>query len=62
MTEHDRRRRLAWALLIFGAVGLVLTLPAWLLGWVDNRALLGVTLVLSWLALVYPAIVALWTA
>jgi hypothetical protein len=35
--------------------GFALCFPAWLLGWANDRAMLGITLALSWLALVFEA-------
>jgi hypothetical protein len=46
---------LSWTMLVAGVIGFAVTFPAWLLGWVDDRAMLGVTLALSWAALWYEA-------
>lgn len=40
------------AIYVVSWVGFILTFPAWLLGWVSDRVLLGVTLALSWFALI----------
>jgi hypothetical protein len=42
----------SWALYAGSWLGLVVCFPAWLLGWISDRAMLGITLVLSWLALI----------
>jgi len=36
-------------------VGLVVSFPSWLLGWISDRGMIGLTLALSWLALVFEA-------
>lgn len=47
---------LGWILLATSMLGLALTFPMWLAGWVSDRTLLGLTLALSWLALIYEAL------
>lgn len=53
---------LSWVMLIIGVVGFVVTFPLWLLGKIDDRMMLGVTLVLSWAALWYTAILTIYEA
>ena len=36
-------------------LGLIICFPAWLLGRISDRAMIGITLALSWLALVLEA-------
>jgi len=36
-------------------VGLIVCFPAWLFGWISDRGMIGLTLALSWLALVLEA-------
>lgn len=47
------RKVIAWSMLVLGLTGFAVTFPAWLLGWISDRAMLGVTLALSWAALWY---------
>lgn len=49
------RRTIGWSLLVGSTVGFAATFPMWLAGLVSDRALLGVTLALSWLALMFEA-------
>lgn len=46
---------LAWFFLIISLIGFIVTFPLWLFNMVSDRALLGITLVLSWAALWYTA-------
>lgn len=46
-----------WCLLIASVAGLATTFPLWLLNLISDRTMLGVTLALSWLALIFEA----WT-
>jgi hypothetical protein len=46
---------MSWALYLGSWIGFVLCFSAWLLGWISDRAMLGITLALSWLALVFEA-------
>lgn len=43
----------SWTLLVAGLTGFLITFPAWLMGWIDDRTMLGITLALSWAALWY---------
>lgn len=47
---------LSWTLLVIGVVGFLVTFPLWLMGTIDDRMMLGITLVLSWASLWYTAI------
>lgn len=47
------KRTIAWVMLIFGISGLAICMPLWLMDIISDRAMLGITLGLSWLALVY---------
>lgn len=51
---------LSWFMVIFGLAGAAVSLPAWL-WWskVTDRTLIGLTLVLSWLALTFSGLTAL---
>lgn len=53
---------LSWVMLIVGLVGFVVTFPLWLTGRIDDRMMLGITLVLSWAALWYTAILTIYEA
>lgn len=53
---------LSWAMLIVGVIGFLVTFPLWLLGLINDRAMLGLTLVLSWAALWYAAVIAVMEA
>jgi hypothetical protein len=48
---------IGWTLLVVSVLGLGVTFPLWLLNLISDRAMLGITLVLSWLALAFEA----WT-
>jgi hypothetical protein len=53
--QKDRIEKVtAWFFFVFGAVGLVTCFPAWLLNLISDRAMLGITLALSWLAILVP--------
>lgn len=43
-------------MLISSALGLLISLPLWLTDRISDRAMIGVTLALSWLALLYEGI------
>lgn len=43
----------AWVMFLAGVVGFLLTFPMWLMGIINDRAMLGLTLCLSWAALWY---------
>lgn len=53
---------LSWAMLVVGIVGFLVTFPLWLLGLINDRTMLGLTLVLSWAALWYAAVIAIMEA
>jgi hypothetical protein len=46
---------LAWVLLGISVVGFAVTFPLWLMDAISERAMLGITLALSWAALLYSA-------
>lgn len=47
---------LAWIMLVSSIVGLAVTMPLWLLDLISDRMMIGVTLALSWLALLYEGV------
>ncbi len=47
---------LAWVLFIISIIGFGVTFPLWLTGRISERAMLGITLALSWAALWYEAL------
>lgn len=49
----------SWFLLAVGVVGFLVTFPLWLRNKLTDRAMIGITLVLSWAALWYAAYTAL---
>lgn len=53
---------IAWLLLLGSTAGLAVTVPLWLLDLISDRAMLGLTLVLSWLALMFEAFTAVQVA
>lgn len=53
---------LSWVMLIVGLVGFGVTFPLWLLDKINDRMMLGITLVLSWAALWYTAILSIYEA
>lgn len=46
-------KHVAWAMLITGTLGLAITFPLWLTNNISDRAMLGITLALSWGALIF---------
>ena len=61
MTERAEQW-LSWAMLAIGLAGFVVTFPMWLLGSIDDHAMIGITLALSWAALWYAAFIAIQEA
>lgn len=53
---------LSWVMLIVGLVGFAVTFPLWLMNLINDRLMLGITLVLSWAALWYTAILSIYEA
>ena len=53
---------LSWVMLFIGLAGFAVTFPLWLMGTIDDRMMLGITLVLSWAALWYTAILSIYEA
>lgn len=53
---------LSWAMLVIGGLGFLITFPLWLFGVIDEQLMLGITLVLSWAALWYTAILSIYEA
>lgn len=45
---------ISWFFFILGGTGMVVTFPLWLGGLISDRAMLGITLILSWLAILVP--------
>lgn len=60
--KEQLERLLSWAMLGIGIVGFLVTFPLWLLDLISERAMLGITLVLSWMALWYAALLAIQSA
>ncbi len=50
---------LSWAAMAVGIVGFIVTFPLWLKEKLSDRAMIGITLVLSWAALWYTAFIAI---
>jgi flagellar biosynthesis protein FliR len=50
---------LSWTMLVIGIVGFLVSFPLWLMNKIDDRQMLGLTLVLSWAALWYSAYIAI---
>lgn len=46
---------LAWVLLALSVAGFGVTFPLWILGSISDSAMIGLTLALSWMALIYSA-------
>lgn len=53
---------LSWVMLGISVIGFLVSFPLWLLGTIDDRMMLGITLVLSWAALWYSAVIAIMEA
>ncbi len=53
---------LSWVMLGVGVIGFLVTFPLWLANVIDDRMMLGITLVLSWAALWYTAILSIYEA
>jgi hypothetical protein len=53
---------LSWIMLVVGLAGFGITFPLWLLDKINDRMMLGITLVLSWAALWYTAILSIYEA
>ena len=53
---------LSWAMLVIGLAGFGVTFPLWFMNKIDDRMMLGITLVLSWAALWYTAILSIYEA
>jgi hypothetical protein len=49
-------------MLVLGVVGFLVSFPLWLLDKINDRMMLGITLVLSWAALWYTAILTIYEA
>lgn len=57
--DGTARWRISLVLFIASTIGLVVTFPLWLFGLISDRAMIGVTLALSWAALQYESFNAL---
>lgn len=53
---------LAWVLLGVSVLGFGVTFPMWLMDKISDRAMLGITLALSWAALSYTAALFIYEA
>jgi hypothetical protein len=49
-------------MLAIGIGGFLVTFPLWLMNLINDRMMLGITLVLSWAALWYTAILSIYEA
>lgn len=56
------KKGLAWIEFVVFTAGLVITVPMWILGWIDDRAMIGMTLALSWLAPVVESVTQIFFA
>jgi len=54
--------KLSWGMLTIGVVGFLVTFPLWYFNAIDDRQMLGITLVLSWAALWYAAALFIYEA
>lgn len=54
--------RLSWGMLVIGVGGFLVTFPLWLMDLINDRQMLGITLVLSWAALWYSAALFIYEA
>lgn len=50
---------ISWSMMLIGIVGFLVTFPLWINKKLDDRAMIGITLVLSWAALWYTAFIAI---
>lgn len=53
---------LSWFMLIIGIIGFLVSFPLWYYNKLDDRMMLGITLVLSWAALWYTAVLTIYEA
>jgi hypothetical protein len=53
---------ISWAMMIGGTIGMVISMFAWRKGHINEKQMVGLTLLLSWLALVFSAITTLFVA
>lgn len=60
--SEQLERLLSWVMLGIGVIGFLITFPLWLLDLLSDRAMLGITLALSWAALWYAALLAIQAA
>lgn len=49
------RRFVAWVMLVGATVGFATNMSLWLLGVISERTMLGVTLAVTWLSLMFAA-------
>ena len=56
------RKTLAWFLLISSTIGMAVCMWLWLTDNISDTAMLGITLALSWLAIILTALDGLWIA
>jgi hypothetical protein len=54
--------KLSWGMLVTGVAGFLVSFPLWLTNRIDDRMMLGITLVLSWAALWYSAALFIYEA
>lgn len=54
--------RVAWAMLVVSVAGFFISFPLWLTNRITDRAMLGLTLILSWAALWFSAYIAILEA
>ena len=56
------RIAISWAMMIGGTLGMIVSMMAWRKGRINEKQMVGLTLGLSWLALVFSAITTLFVA
>jgi hypothetical protein len=49
-------------MLVFGLIGSVVSVPLWAMNKINDRQMIGITLILSWMALWYTAILTIYEA
>jgi antibiotic biosynthesis monooxygenase (ABM) superfamily enzyme len=55
LRDPKQRRRIAFHLLVWSVILMVINVGAFLVGWIDEGDLILITLILSWLALTLTA-------
>lgn len=50
------KKSVAVTMLLLGVLGLFVTFPMWLMNIISDRAMIGITLALSWAALIFEGV------